>query len=178
MRLLFKGLLGVMCGVYCMMGLAAKSQETVTLYLLNAKGTGNSVGQVLLEESPFGLLIKPALFGLSPGEHGFHVHENPSCQPKEKDGVMVPGLAAGGHFDPLGTGKHLGPYNTQGHLGDLPVLVVNQQGKAVTPVLAPRLTLAMVRGHALMIHAQGDNYADKPVALGGGGQRLACGVIP
>jgi Cu-Zn family superoxide dismutase len=28
-----------------------------------------------------------------------------------------------------------------------------------------------------MIHAGGDNYADKPKKLGGGGERIACAVI-
>jgi len=28
-----------------------------------------------------------------------------------------------------------------------------------------------------MIHAGGDNYADQPAPLGGGGARVACGVI-
>jgi Cu-Zn family superoxide dismutase len=27
-----------------------------------------------------------------------------------------------------------------------------------------------------MIHAGADNYSDKPEALGGGGDRIACGV--
>ncbi len=29
-----------------------------------------------------------------------------------------------------------------------------------------------------MIHAGGDNYSDTPEKLGGGGARVACGVIP
>ena len=39
-----------------------------------------------------------------------------------------------------------------GHLGDLPFLVVNNDGKATQPVVAPRLkTLDEVKGKALMI---------------------------
>jgi Cu-Zn family superoxide dismutase len=34
-----------------------------------------------------------------------------------------------------------------------------------------------IRGKALMIHAGGDNYSDRPAPLGGGGARIACGVI-
>ena len=29
-----------------------------------------------------------------------------------------------------------------------------------------------------MIHAGGDNHADHPAPLGGGGGRIVCGVIP
>ncbi|MFZ2076615.1 MAG: superoxide dismutase family protein, partial [Xanthobacteraceae bacterium] len=41
---------------------------------------------------------------------------------------------------------------------------------------APHLTVAAVKGHAIMIHAGGDNYSDQPAPLGGGGARIACGV--
>ena len=44
--------------------------------------------------------------------------------------------------------------------------------------MAPRITdLAALRGKTLMIHAGGDNYSDQPKPLGGGGARIACGVI-
>jgi Cu-Zn family superoxide dismutase len=89
---------------------------------------------------------------------------------------MIPGLAAGGHYDPAGSKHHGAPWG-DGHLGDLPSLYVDPYGKAVTPVLAPRLKLADLKGRSLMIHAGGDNYSDKPAPLGGGGARVACGVI-
>ena len=51
-------------------------------------------------------------------------------------------------------------------------------GTATQPVLAPRLKkLDEVKNHAIMIHAGGDNHSDHPTALGGGGARMACGVI-
>jgi len=86
-------------------------------------------------------------------------------------------MAAGGHWDPLKTGKHAGPY-ADGHLGDLPAIYVGNDARAVYPVLAPRLkSLDALHGHALMIHAGGDNHDDHPAPLGGGGARIACGVI-
>ncbi len=85
--------------------------------------------------------------------------------------------AAGGHLDPGKTAKHLGPYQ-EGHLGDLPALVVTSDGNATYPLLAPRIKhLAQIAGKALMVHAGGDNHSDHPQPLGGGGERLACGVI-
>ena len=88
----------------------------------------------------------------------------------------MPGLAAGGHYDPAGTGKHKGPYE-DGHLGDLPALYFDAEGKATHPVLAPRIKISDLKGHAFIIHAGGDNYRDYPKALGGGGARVACGVV-
>ena len=56
--------------------------------------------------------------------------------------------------------------------------MVNNDGKATQPVVAPRLkTLDEVKGKALMIHVGGDNMSDSPQPLGGGGERFACGVI-
>ena len=92
-----------------------------------------------------------------------------------KDGKMGAALAAGGHYNPHNIAHHGSP--TTGHLGDLPALVVNDKGFATTPVIAPRLKLSDIQGRAIMIHAGGDNYSDTPQPLGGGGARIACGVI-
>ncbi len=86
-------------------------------------------------------------------------------------------MAAGGHWDPNNKGSHQGPYGN-GHLGDLPILYVDKEGDANSPVFAPRIhNLNEIKGHSLMIHSGGDNYSDHPEALGGGGARMWCGVI-
>ena len=97
---------------------------------------------------------------------------------KRKDGKLTAGLAAGGHWDPKGAKQHGYPWQDDAHLGDLPALTVLHDGTATNPVLAPRLKkLDEVRGHSIMIHAGGDNHSDHPAPLGGGGPRMACGVI-
>ncbi len=154
----------------------AQAGLTVQMNLVDEKGGTTPVGTVDVSETSYGLVLTPALAGLAPGLHGFHVHENPSCAPKEKDGKMVPALAAGGHLDPAGSKQHGLPWGN-GHLGDLPALYVDAQGNATNPVLAPRLKLADVSNRSLMIHVGGDNHADHPAILGGGGARMACGVI-
>lgn len=154
----------------------ASAATVVQMNRVDAQGVGSSVGQVTITESPYGLVFRPALTGLAPGLHGFHLHENPSCAPKEKDGKAVAALDAGGHFDPKATKQHGAPWG-EGHLGDLPALYVDADGNASQPVLAPRLKLADLPAHALMIHSGGDNHADHPAPLGGGGARMVCGVI-
>jgi len=155
---------------------ARAAEATVTLNLAQADGPGAAVGTVKLVETRYGLVFQPALTGLPPGLHGFHVHENASCAPARQGDATVPAGAAGGHLDPLGSKHHGEPWG-DGHLGDLPPLFVAADGSATNPVLAPRLKLADVAHHALMVHAGGDNHADHPAALGGGGARVACGVI-
>ena len=156
---------------------AAHANLTVPLHIVDEKGASKAIGQVTISESPHGLVFTPSLSGLPAGLHGFHVHEHPSCAPKEQDGKRVPAGAAGGHYDPAGSKKHGTPWG-DGHLGDLPALYVDAGGTAATPVLAPRLKkLSEIQGRALMVHAGGDNHADHPAPLGGGGARMACGVI-
>lgn len=150
---------------------------TVTVNKIDESGVGAAIGTLKLEDTNVGLLITPDLSGLPSGDHGFHIHANADCGPGEQSGTKVAGLAAGGHFDPMKTGKHLGPESTEGHKGDLPVLAVDANGRATQAVTAPHLTVAEVQGHAMMVHAGGDNYSDTPAPLGGGGARIACAVV-
>ena len=148
----------------------------VPMQLVDADGKSKPAGSISLSATSYGVLLTPNLQGLPPGLHGFHLHEKPSCAAAEKDGKKVAALGAGGHLDPAKTGKHEGPYGA-GHLGDLPPLFVDNEGRATQPVLAPRLKLGDFPGHALMIHAGGDNHTDHPQPLGGGAARIACGTI-
>lgn len=156
---------------------AQAATENVEMNLVTSQGVGQAIGSVTISETAKGLEFTPNLKALPPGEHGFHIHANGSCQPAIKEGKASAAESAGGHYDPHKTGKHEGPEGA-GHMGDLPLLVVNNDGNATTSVIAPRLTsLEDVKGKALMIHVGGDNMSDQPKPLGGGGARFACGVI-
>ncbi|WP_372403619.1 superoxide dismutase [Cu-Zn] SodC [Acinetobacter piscicola] len=151
------------------------AHKTVDVHAVSAEGIGEKIGTIQLEDSTQGLKISTDLTQLPSGFHGFHIHEKGSCEAAEKDGKMAAALAAGGHFNPTQAIGHGTP--NDGHLGDLPVLNVDTEGHAKTTVYAPRLKLADVQGLAIMVHAGGDNYSDHPKPLGGGGDRIACGVI-
>jgi superoxide dismutase, Cu-Zn family len=155
---------------------AVAADTVVQMNLVDENGIGADVGTITIAETQYGLVFTPALRGLPQGLHGFHVHENPTCEPKEKDGKRVAALAAGGHLDPAKTGKHDTPWGV-GHLGDLPPLYIAADGTATQPVLGPRLKAADVAGRSLMVHVGGDNHADHPAPLGGGGARMVCGVV-
>jgi superoxide dismutase, Cu-Zn family len=155
--------------------LAAEVRADMALATLS--GPGAAVGAVAITDTPGGARIHVHLTGLPPGQHGFHAHANPSCDPGPVNGVVAPAGAAGGHFDPDHTGAHMGP-NGMGHMGDLPYLTVAADGTDDEVVMAPRITdVTVLKGHSLMIHAGGDNYSDQPKPLGGGGPRIACGVV-
>lgn len=173
---MFKPLQHTLLAAVLLLGGVAHAQVSVTLNEATRDGAGKSLGTVALAATDHGVVFTPALHDVTPGLHGFHVHENGSCDAAEKDGEKVPALAAGGHYDPDGSGRHGLPWG-DGHRGDLPALYVATDGTAVHPVLAPRLKLAELDGRALMVHVGGDNYSDHPAPLGGGGARMACGVI-
>ncbi|OAN54141.1 superoxide dismutase [Paramagnetospirillum marisnigri] len=158
-------------------GAALAAEVVVPMTAIDSSGTGAALGTLVVRDGKGGAVVTPKLSGLGTGPHGFHVHENPSCGPKEQDGKPVAGLAAGGHFDPDKTSRHEGPYG-HGHKGDMPALAVNGDGKATDAVTVPNLKVADLKGRSIVIHAGADNYADQPKALGGGGARVACGVVP
>ena len=154
----------------------AHADYKVEMKSIDAKGAGKSLGTVTISANPGGgVVLKPALKGLPPGDHGFHVHEKGDCGPKAKDGKPTAGEAAGPHWDPDKAGKHAGP-SGKGHRGDLPALAVSPGGAAGTPITATRIKLEELAGKSLMIHAGGDTYGEPP-ASGGGGERIAGGVI-
>jgi superoxide dismutase, Cu-Zn family len=173
----YQSLIVLACALTAAAGAQAADQLHAPMTLVSADGTGKMIGSVTVSESASGLVFTPNLTSLPPGAHGFHVHETGNCGANEKGGKKVAAGAAGGHFDPTASKHHAGP-SGDGHLGDLPALVVGDSGGASTAVTAPRLTkLSEVKGKALMIHAGGDNFSDQPKPLGGGGERIACGVI-
>jgi Cu-Zn family superoxide dismutase len=159
---------------------AFAAEKTIDVFQLNdnvsTKGVGDKIGTITFKDSDKGLEIHTDLKGLPPGDHGFHVHQKASCEGAKKGGKWEAGSAAGGHLDPKHTDKHLGPHG-KGHLGDLPVLVVDNEGNAKVTLVAENLKVADLKGRSVVIHEHGDNYADEPQALGGGGGRIACGPI-
>ena len=153
--------------------MSAAEKVVISIDLLGKDGN-KAVGQVVAVTTPYGVAFYPNLKDLAPGMHGFHIHQNPDC------GATDAGLAmkAGGHWDPEKKGQHSFPWSDDGHKGDLPSLYVAHDGTASAPVLAPKIkSVKELIGHSVMVHVGSDNYHDSPAKLGGGGARLACGVI-
>lgn len=159
--------------------LAASAQAgtlKATVYMATNSGQGDEAGTVTFMDEGDGITITTDLKGLPAGQRGFHVHEKGDCSPMAKDGKTTPAGGAGGHYDPDKTGKHLGPEGG-GHKGDLPVLTVADDGTAKVKLHVKGIKAEEFKDRAVMIHQGGDNYSDTPEALGGGGARIACGVI-
>jgi len=168
----------VVIGAVAAAGAASAQTKTATVNLISASGAGAAIGTISFRDSKQGLVVEPKLTGLPPGPHGFHIHANADCGPGPgANNAPAPGMAAGGHYDPKTANKHRGPHTDDSHLGDLPILVVDANGSASLPVIAKRLKVRDLTGRSVMIHAGSDNFDDSPAPLGGGGGRIACGVI-
>jgi superoxide dismutase, Cu-Zn family len=139
---------------------------------------GRSVGRVWMYERrrDGGVHLQARVADLPAGFHGFHVHAIGRCD--------APGFTtAGGHFNPSGT--------THGaHAGDLPSLLVNDDGTATLATVTDRFSIADLRdadGSAVMVHSGPDNFANIPARYGtpdqetlntgDSGSRIACGVV-
>lgn len=168
--------LSFLCLLFALAGVAHAGSVTADVFKTTETGLGDKLGTITFTDDADGLAIMTDLKGLPAGERGFHLHEFPTCEPTSKDGKVTPAGAAGGHWDPDKTGQHAGP-GGGGHKGDLPILTVAEDGTAKATLHVKGLKTDEIKNRSVMIHAGGDNFSDKPAALGGGGARFACGVI-
>jgi superoxide dismutase, Cu-Zn family len=108
--------------------------------------------------------------GLTPGKHGFHIHEFGDCSESDF-------MCAGGHFNP--TGKHHGgPEDADRHAGDLGNITADDSGKATINMKDRVLRLSgptSIIGRGVIVHAKADDLRTQP--SGDAGARVACGVI-
>jgi len=132
---------------------------------------GNNVrGVVTFTQSGANVKVVAHIEGLTPGKHGFHIHEFGDCSSKD-------GSSAGGHFNPA-TAPHGAPEAAQRHAGDMGNIEADQSGVAHLEYNDPVMKLSghgAVIGHGMIVHASPDDLKTQPT--GNAGARLACGVI-
>lgn len=155
----------------------ASAEELITkIHKISTAGVGEEIGTITFTDSNERLLVAVRLKKLAPGEHGMHIHENPSCDPADKDGKITAGQKAGPHYDPKKTAMHKGP-SGGGHVGDLPKIIFDKNEESKSLLFVEGLKVTDIKGRSVIIHEGGDNYSDEPKPLGGGGIRIACGVL-
>ncbi len=142
---------------------------------LAALGESGVTGRVAFRRLGEATEIRYAVDGLTPGDHGFHLHQNADCG---ADSTGGPGTAAGGHFNPLAS-PHGAPAAalTGRHAGDFGNITANAEGRAEGIVIDSVLKFVgptALAGHAVIIHAGRDDLESQP--SGDAGDRVACGV--
>ncbi len=129
-----------------------------------------ALGTIIFTQVESGVRIVAEVEGLTPGRHGFHIHEFGDCSAPD-------GTSAGGHFNPTGK-PHAGPLDAERHVGDLGNLEAGQDGRARLDWIDARLTFSgpeSIVGRGVIVHAGEDDLASQPTGNAGG--RVACGVI-
>ena len=148
---------------------AAAPAERATAVLHPTQG--NSVeGTVKFQAVAGGVKVTANLKGLTPGTHGFHVHEFGDCSAPD-------GSSAGSHFNPAGH-PHAGPKDAKRHAGDLGNIEAGADGTATLDWTDAQMKLdgpTGVIGRGVIVHAKADDLKTQPTGDAGG--RLACGVV-
>lgn len=138
---------------------------------LEARSGSLVAGIVTFSQSGDKLRIEAKVSGLTPGEHGFHVHESGDCSAQDAS-------SAKGHFNP-GAKPHGHHGSAERHAGDMPNLVADAAGNATLRIDMGMLTLdnapAGIVGRSVVVHADPDDYKSQPA--GNSGKRIACGTI-
>jgi len=113
--------------------------------------------------------------GLTPGLHGFHIHEFADFSEGCK--------SAGPHYNPFGK-NHGAPEDEDRHVGDMGNIVANEAGVAEGTLVDRLIKLSgeySVVGRSVMVHADPDDLGkgghELSLTTGNAGARVACGEI-
>jgi Cu-Zn family superoxide dismutase len=151
---------------------AAAHAESAVAVLRGTAESSPIEGKVVLKDTPEGLHLRAEVSGVTPGDHGFHIHQFGDC------GDL--GKAAGDHYNPdhAGHGNVLKDGVLQAHVGDLGNLTVGEDGKGSLEATIPGVRLSggkyAVGGRSFILHEKKDDFGQP---AGNAGPRVACGGI-
>ena len=160
-------------------GLIALAQTPAAKSAASSKGisvlhptAGNKVsGTVTFTPVADGVQVHAEIAGLTPGKHGFHIHEFGDCSSADAS-------SAGAHFNPTDQ-PHAGPDTAARHEGDMGNVEADASGKAKLHYVDHQISLAddakSAIGRSVVVHAKPDDLKTQP--SGDSGARIACGVI-
>src|SRR5437016_9160495 len=160
-------------------GLLALAQTPAAKSAVSLKGisvlhptAGNKVsGTVTFTPVTDGVRVHAEIAGLTPGKHGFHIHEFGDCSAADA-------ISAGAHFNPNNQ-PHAGPDAAARHEGDMGNVEGDASGNAKLDYVDHQISLAndskSAIGRSVVVHVKPDDLKTQP--SGDSGARIACGVI-
>lgn len=147
---------------------ASRPGASATLVPTTGSTAGGSVHFTELKDGE--VEVKVDLTGLTPGLHGFHIHEKGDCGDNAKN--------AGGHYNPGGL-AHGAPTDVSHHAGDFGNVTADAKGEVHTAFSTHSVTVtagpSSVVGHAVVLHEKDDDLKTQPAGNAGG--RIACGAV-
>jgi Cu-Zn family superoxide dismutase len=138
--------------------------------VLHGVGTSHVHGTIVFTQKDGYVEITGEVMGLTPGKHGFHIHEFGDCSALDAG-------SAGAHFNP-DKKPHGGPDDDNRHVGDMGNITADDSGKATVNLKDKLMTLHgdhSIIGRAVIVHAEADDLKSQP--SGNAGARAACGVV-
>jgi Cu-Zn family superoxide dismutase len=161
----------LMCGCAYNEADTSKGKPDIQAIAILYAASGSSVrGTVSFYRENDGTRVEATFSGLTPGEHGFHIHEKGDCSAPDAS-------SAGGHFNPTAM-PHGGPHSSSRHVGDFGNVNANSMGNAHYSRTFDNLEFsgpASIVGKGIIVHEKADDMKTQPTGDAGG--RVACGVI-
>ncbi len=139
---------------------------------LSPASGSNVRGTVHFYETSKGVRVVATVSGLTPGLHGFHIHDKGDCSAPD-------GASAGPHFNPTGA-KHGGPMDAERHAGDFGNITADASGNATFKTVDSHISFDgpnSIVGRGVIVHAKEDDLKSQTPTPGNAGPRVACGVI-
>jgi superoxide dismutase, Cu-Zn family len=170
-RLLHIALSLLTAGSLTLVTVSASAAEPIkAIAVLHPTKGSNVEGVVTFIKTGDEVKVVADITGLTPGKHGFHIHEFGDCSSPD-------GKAAGGHFNPTNN-PHAGHDAEKRHAGDLGNIEADIEGKAHLELTDKMMTMSgenSIIGRGLIVHEKADDLKTPPTGDAGG--RVACGVI-
>jgi Cu-Zn family superoxide dismutase len=167
------GAAAIVAGTGAAVALAVRADDAATdraIAVLSSTQGQKAHGEVVFSRKDGGIEVVARIEGLTPGTHGFHVHEVGDCSAPDAS-------SAKGHFNPGGQ-PHGARDASQRHEGDLGNVEADASGKAEAKLVDKQLALdgpQSIVGKAVIVHEKADDFTTQPT--GNAGARVACGVV-
>jgi Cu-Zn family superoxide dismutase len=152
-----------------MKGLMGGPEVTRAVAVLQPTKGSKAAGTVTFTKTDKGVRVQADISGLTPGKHGFHIHEF-------GDASSPDGMSAGGHFNPHKM-EHGSPESPKRHVGDLGNIEADSEGHATLDIVDPALGFSgatSILGRGVVVHEKPDDFGQP---TGNAGGRVAVGTI-
>jgi Cu-Zn family superoxide dismutase len=150
---------------------SAAPMITKAIAVLHAtKSGGDANGKVTFTKVAAGIKVEAEVHGLTPGPHGFHIHEFGDISSPDA-------MSTGGHFNPDKV-DHAAPGAPKRHVGDMGNIEASPRGVARLDYVDPLMSFAgphSIIGRGVIVHEKADDLKTQPTGNAGG--RVAAGVV-